>query len=68
MAKEPHTHAYNALGLARITKIDNEHYPGSAGDKSFLMRVCACKNKIAFEMGATDTMRELLEKLRCQTK
>lgn len=63
-AAELHKHEYKDIGIARITRIDNNAYPGSAGDKSFLMHVCKCKDKKAFEYGATDKMKLLLEELR----
>lgn len=60
---EAHQHKHSEIGIARITRIENEHYHGTSGDKAFLVRVCTCGDLQAFEYGSTKEMERLKEEL-----
>lgn len=62
-----HEHDYKTIKLARITKIDNTKYNGSAGDRAFLFRMCECGKGKAFEYGKFKAMQQLLSKLKHET-
>jgi hypothetical protein len=59
-----HKHKYEEIGIAKITRITNKNYFGTAGDKAFLMRVCTCGDMQAFDYGRTKEMEELKEVLK----
>lgn len=61
---EKHTHQADRIGIARITKDINPDYPGTSGDKSFLMHVCKCGYMEAFEYGSTSSMRKLMKEIQ----
>lgn len=63
---DDHTHDYKELKLFRITKIDNPHYTGAAGDKAFLTRVCHCGKASPMDFGATEAMEQKLEELQAR--
>lgn len=65
--QDPHVHNHTALELLRITKVQPK-YAGSAGDRSFVMRVCECGDKQAFEYGDTKKMQALVSDMELKAK
>ena len=62
-----HVHEYERMKLVRITRIENEHYQGVAGDKALLVRVCKCKAEQAFDYGSYKKMSTRLSQLKPET-
>ena len=60
---DTHAHKYEKVELLRITRIDNDKYLGTAGDKSILLRSCECGEKLAFDYGAHRKMKERLDRV-----
>ena len=58
--KEPHVHDYKEAELVKLVNVQ-KNYKGTSGDKAFLMRVCKCGDKEAFEYGDTKKMQQLLQ-------
>lgn len=48
-----HKHKYTTTKIKRIDRIDNPRYPGTPGDKAFLMKVCECGKFQAIDYGPT---------------
>lgn len=62
-SSDKHTHVLKDVGIARINRIDNVNYNGTAGDMAFLMRVCQCGYMKPFEYGKTKIIEDLKLKL-----
>lgn len=60
--KEKHEHLF-VLKIKRI-RADNVRYPGSTGDKAFILQACKYGKETAIDMGATALMLARYKELK----
>lgn len=63
MTERAHTHVWTSYELVKVTRIDNKLYKGTAGDKAFIVRVCACSATEPADYGRLGEMKASLERL-----
>jgi hypothetical protein len=63
VVENKHQHVFTKWSVRPIKVIKNPHYVGTAGDRAFLVKECACGKVEARDYGSTAAMYEKLEQV-----